>query len=151
MFQELLRWLQEDEDDDGNVEETENPKSSGSKAKQKQQRAKEKQKDNKKKKQKKEKKGDQDGKSSQDLPEVKDNGKAKGGQKSKQHGAYVAGDYSQRRKQWIQKRKTEKGMAYKEACAAWNTSRTRERLLADMPHSEKVRRRFVSKSGAPLC
>ena len=61
----------------------------------------------------------------------------------KQHGAYIAGDYSARRQTWIQKRKDKFHMSHRDACNAWNDSKTRARLLEDMPHAEKVRRRFV--------
>ena len=61
----------------------------------------------------------------------------------KQHGAYIAGDYSARRRTWIQKRKDKFAMSHRDACSAWNSSKTRARLLEDMPHAEKVRRRFV--------
>ena len=134
-----LRWLQEDEDDNGDPEETENQKSSGSKAKDKQNKGKEKQKAKKKKNM-----------ASKDAKSGPVN--VKGTSKAKTHGAYAAGDYAQRRKLWIQKRKTNHSMSHAQASAAWNVSRTRERLLADMPLAEKVRRRFVApNSGTLVC
>ena len=135
-----LRWLQEDEDDNGDPEEMENQKSSGSKAKDKQNKGKEKQKAKKKKK----------NMASKDAKSGPVN--VKGTSKAKTHGAYAAGDYAQRRKLWIQKRKTNHSMSHAQASAAWNVSRTRERLLADMPLAEKVRRRFVApNSGTLVC
>ena len=134
-----LRWLQEDEDDNGDPEETENQKSSGSKAKDKQNKGKEKQKAKKKKNM-----------ASKDAKSGPVN--VKGASKAKTHGAYAAGDYAQRHKLWIQKRKTNHSMSHAQASAAWNVSRTRERLLADMPLAEKVRRRFVApNSGTLVC
>ena len=56
--------------------------------------------------------------------------------------AYVAGEYSQVRLKFIRKRQAS-GWTFKEASAYWNTSKTRAKILENMPPSEKARRRFT--------
>ena len=63
--------------------------------------------------------------------------------KCKQYGSYAAGDYSAQRKKYIAENMEWYECSYREASSWWNESWEREELLKDMPHKEKVRRRFV--------
>ena len=56
--------------------------------------------------------------------------------------AYRPGEYNEVRLKFIRKRQ-KLGWTYRDASTFWNSSRTRSKLLENMPHAEKVRRRFV--------
>ena len=127
-----LRWLQEDEDEEGQVD------GDGSSNKKKVEGCSAKVKDAKKVKKGKAAKTKPPATKAKEVENAK-----KGNDEDQAETAYQAGDYSQRRKCWIQKRRNNLGMSYRDASAAWNSSKTRERLLQGMSYSEKVRRRFV--------
>ena len=55
---------------------------------------------------------------------------------------YKAGEYSEARKQYIQKW-MKKGFSFKECSEGWKTSAKRQKLLANMSEAELKRRRFI--------
>ena len=61
---------------------------------------------------------------------------------SKNASVYKAGDFCETFKAYVKDMKAT-GMSHAASLKSWNTSDVRARLLADMPLSEKKKRRFV--------
>lgn len=56
---------------------------------------------------------------------------------------YKPHEFSEKRMKFIRKRQNKFGLSFREANKLWVGSITRAKLLDNMPHAEKVRRRFV--------
>ena len=70
--------------------------------------------------------------------------KVKGNKKTESNSVYKAGDFMETFKAYVKDMKAT-GMSHAASLKSWNTSDVRTRLLADMPLSEKKKRRFVWK------
>ena len=127
------RWLQADEEDPDDAVGDEKPKGSSAKKKAAQKAV----------KQKKDKCGKP--KASENVATKKASKPSKKGENEPacSSSAYVPGQYQEKRLKWITKRRKKFQMTFREASTAWNTCLTREKLLENMPHAEKVRRRFI--------
>ena len=56
---------------------------------------------------------------------------------------YKPHEFSEKRMKFIRKRQNKLGLSFRDANKLWVGSKTRAKLLENMPHKEKVRRRFV--------
>ena len=79
--------------------------------------------------------------SKKEAPKAKDKTKPAG--KTVSFGAYTPGVYSQKRLEYINENMEWYGCTRNEASQWWNDSEEKWTLLADVPHKELVRRRFV--------